>query len=620
MKELILRINKKKALILSLLIIVVFIYSFMFSAVCELASNHTLSECFDFLQKGNVFLAVFNLSFIIAFIILFITFLTTKLSVGVAVASMPIYILFVANGMKILFRSEPLYLWDLAIAGEAANVLGSVGLKFSSAMIAGIVFLIVFISLAIVADCTVLKKLKIKYRFGLINAGASLIGAVLIWNIFFTEGYISKHNLHVTLWEQVQSYKDNGLIYSILSNSIMARVTEPEGYSKETIEEIVNSTVTEDEGILPNIIIFMSEAYSDIEASEKVVFSKDIDKNFDELSEKYLSGKCLTRQFGGGTANSEFEVLTGLSASLIPPGIIAYTSYVKSDSPSFVSYLNGKGYHTTASHPYVRSFFSRETAYANMGFAEFHSEEDFGKAQRARQEGYITDDALVDKIIALYEENEPSGKPFFNHSVSMQNHSSYWANEFSGDELITFESDAQMSKFEKSSLETYASGVYLSDLALGKLVSYFEKIEEPTVILFFGDHQPFLADDTYDFMKRIGYLPEDELQAKYKFYSTPYLIWNNFEQEPQNAEESMSMFQLLPYMTEKLNIKRPDYFYFLSEYAKQCKGFTDAVFLDGNGESVTAMPESASAMTSTFKILQYDLLHGKKYCADEFFK
>ena len=73
-------------------------------------------------------------------------------------------------------------------------------------------------------------------------------------------------------------------------------------------------------------------------------------------------------------------------------------------------------------------------------------------------------------------------------------------------------------------------------------------------------------------------------------------------------------------MTEKLNIKRPDYFYFLSEYAKQCKGFTDAVFLDGNGESVTAMPESASAMTSTFKILQYDLLHGKKYCADEFFK
>ncbi len=612
--------NTKKLTGNTLLVVGIFVYSFILVALGELAAHHSLSQIFIFLSLDNVFLAVANTSLLIGLIITFLTFITTKLSIGIGVTSVVTIVLFIADGMKILFRSEPLYTWDFAIAGEAANVLGSVGLNFSSAMILGIIFVLFSIAASIIFDIKFSKKLLMKYRFQIIPSVVCVLLFVICWNTLFTNSYMEKHNLHAVNWEQVRSYKRNGLIYSMLSNKILAKVTEPENYSEETINKIISkTTIGENETVKPNIIIFMSEAYSDIENAKNVTFSKDINENFDKLSNDFMSGRCLTRQFGGGTANSEFEVLTGLSASLLPPGTIAYTSYVNKSTPNFVSYLNSIGYYTTASHPYIRSFFSRESAYEDMGFAEFHSEENFGDAQRKRAENYITDDALVDKIISLYEQNKQSGKPFFNHSVSMQNHSSYWPDEFKGEDLVTASTNADITDSEHKALETYASGIALSDKALGKLVEYFEKVSEPTVILYFGDHQPYLSEDTFTMLQKIGYLSSDELEANYKYYSTPYLIWNNFDKEKQNEKQSMSMFHLLPYMTDKLNMVRPDYYYFMNDFFSECKGFTDRMYLDSQGAPTTTQTEDAVVLTEEFKMLQYDILHGNRYCKESFY-
>ena len=605
----------------SILTVSVFIYAFFLSALCELAAHHQLGEIKDFLSQANVFLAVKNFALIIAFLILAITFLTRKLSIGVASVSIISYILFIVDGMKILFRNEPLYLTDLAVAGEAANVvMGNMTIKFNPAMIVGIIFILVAIAFSVFADIKLLKKIKIKYYYSIIPCAVAVISLFLVWNTLFSDKYLQANNLHVEEWNQLGSYKKNGLIYSLLSNSIKAKVTAPEGYSQETIEQIVQSTITDgSENVSPNIIIFMSEAYSDIENSKNITFSKDIDANYDKLSKNYLTGRCLTKQIGGGTANSEFEVLTGLSSDLIPAGVIAYTNYVKPGIPNIVSFLKENGYYTTASHPYIRSFFSRETAYAHMGFDEFHSMESFEGDEVCRNAGYFTDVALVDKIIELYEQNKSSGKPFFNHSVSMQNHMSFYPNEFTDENAVTINSSVELSDEEKGALETYASGMYLSDKALGKLTEYFENVDEPTVILYFGDHQPYIVADTYELFKRIGYLSEDELESQYKYYSTPYLIWNNFSENKEGSVENMSMFQLLPYMTDKLNMIRPDYYYFLNDYAKYCKGFSASVYLDGEGNPKSEQSTEEKQKTDVFKMLQYDLLHGEKYCAEKFY-
>lgn len=620
LKEFFSKINKKQVLKWVIFAFAIYLYSFLFIGVGELAAHHRFAEIFTFLFNDNVFLSVANTALLAAALITLITFITTKLSIGVGVVSVVSYIFYVADGMKIHFRSEPLYTWDLTLIGETANILNSVGIKMTYAMIFGFLFIIAAIGLAVFIDIKFMKHYKMKYVFNLIPAGISIVIFFTSWFTLFSSSYMATHGLHTINWDQLNCYKKNGLVYSMLSNHILSSIKEPENYNEQAIKNIISATnIREDENIQPNIIIFMSEAYSDIEDSTNVTFSKDIDENFDRLAETYLSGRCMTKQFGGGTANSEFEVLTGLSSSLLPPGTIAYTSYTKNDTPSIVSYLKNLGYYTTATHPYRRSFFSRGTAYEKLGFDVFYSEEHFENPERKRGEQYVTDQALVDKIISLYEENKSSGKPFFNHSVSMQNHSSYWANEFHGEDRVTFETNAQLTDVEANALQTYASGMYLSDKALGKLVEYFEKVEEPTVILYFGDHQPYLCEGTADLMQKIGYLPEDPLENDYKFYSTPYLIWNNFEEEPTKAKEDMSMFQLLPYMTDILNMKRPDYYYFMNDFYEICRGFTDKLYLDSEGKVSYECDSKATEMIEKFKLLQYDILHGKKYCIDKFY-
>lgn len=621
MKEFLNKLNKKKLVSLLGLGTGIFLYSFMLTAVCELAAHHSLSMVFEFLGLNNVFIAVLNTSILIACLITFISFITTKVSIGVSIVSIITYGFYIADGMKILFRSEPLFTWDLTVATEALTVLDSVGFKFTYAMVAATVFVVLGITAAIIFDVKFAKYIKTRYVFKFIPAFLSVIVFFGAFALLFNNDYIIKHGLDAVSWEQVKSYRENGLLYSMLYNYRSSQVKAPENYSEQTIKDLVSSIdKNEDVNIKnPNIIILMSEAFSDIGACQNATFSKELTPNYNKYASEFLSGNCLTRQFGGGTANSEFEVITGYSASLIPQGTIAYTSYTDAKTPSYVSYLKEQGYYLTASHPYIRTFFSREKAYAQLGFDLYHSEADFGDAKRIRDSEYISDEALTDKIIELYEQNKGSGKPFFNHSVSMQNHSSYWEGEYEKDELITVKTDAEITKEEKAALETYATGINLSDKALGRLLEYFENVEEPTVILFFGDHQPYLSEDTYSLLKKIGYLPQDELLASFGYYSTPYLIWNNFNEKAESKKQDMSMFELLPYMTGELSMNRPDYFYFLDGFASECKGFTDMIYLDKNGAPTTTVDAAMNEKLEQFKLMQYDLLHGKRY-ANEIYK
>ena len=589
-------------------------FSFGLMVLSEASAQQTFEQFTDFYESDSAPLILANLTLLLTLSFFSLYFLTTKLSVAVGLVSIPYFACHLINAFKLTFRNEPFYPWDFSLAGEAANIAGSMNLKLTGPMIWGIVLVAGFLILAILADIFWLKKIRPRYKGALITALVSILLFIGSGFLLMNEDYLIENKIDIVVYDQSTSYKKNGFVYSFVANIYESNIDTPQNYSQQTVTEAVNGYRKSDAEEEPNVIIVMSEAFVDIWNAQNLRFEEELAPNFTALAENYLTGQCLTSEYGGNTSNCEFEVLTGYSTYLLPTGTVPYMNYLNKKTDSYVSYLNSQGYYTVALHPYLRSFFSREKAYALLGFDDFYSEESFENAERVRSMQYVSDDAVVDRIIEEYEKNEKSNQPFFCHTVTMQNHASYFAADWPEEEQIDFTSDCTLSQEEYETLRSYATGIHSTDAALGKLVSYFEEVDEPTVILFFGDHQPSLYGDSRELMERIGYTEdqgsEEGLAA---LQSTPYLIWNNFEEESTHAEEDMFMFHLLPYMTRTLGMARPAYHSYMDSLYKEVRAVTRKICLDAEGNAVEVLSRKEQEKLDEYLMLVYDGLIGKQY-------
>jgi hypothetical protein len=156
---------------------------------------------------------------------------------------------------------------------------------------------------------------------------------------------------------------------------------------------------------------------------------------------------------------------------------------------------------------------------------------------------------------------------------------------------------------------------------LKKLVDYFSRVAEPTVILFFGDHQPSLGSPGYELMQRIGYVADNTTpEGILALQSTPYLIWNNFQAEPTAAQMDLSMFHLVPYMTRMLDLPRPAFHGYMDELFELTRGVTRKVSLDGDGIPVQSLQGEAKAKFDEYLTLVYDGLLGEQYANADLYK
>ena len=599
--------------------VVLFSYGLAFCS--EAAAQQTLSNMRIFLEGAGAAAALRNTALMSALLIFAVTLITTKLSAGVGIVGIGLFAMHLTSGIKIMFRNEPFYPWDVSLVQEATNIVSKLDIVLTKTMIAGLIFVILGLVLAVLADIFWMKKLKLSYRAKLLSGLAALGLFIGCGCGLFSDAYLKSHEIVIRNWDQLSGYQEYGFVYSFIANYKNAKINSPAGYGEAAVLEIAGRAedlAAEEKNAgptveNPNIIILMSEAFTDINSSAALHFEQDITPTLTALQKSYLSGRALTQQYGGGTANSEFEVLTSYSPYYLPGGTIAYMSYVNSGTNSYVSFLKDQGYSTIAAHPYLRTFFSREKAYAAMGFDAYYSEEDFEGAERIRWDTYISDAALTDKIIALYEENLATGKPFFNHAVSMQNHASYGKNDYPEEDTVSFESDVELSEEEYGVLASYATGIRLSDLALGRLIEYFEQVEESTVIVFFGDHMPHLGVDNWELLERIGYLTGSGEEKELRFFSTPYIIWNNFEEEPVAQSQDLSMFQLLPYMTRSLGLSRPTFYAYMDGLTAWFYGVTPNICLDAQGNPVFELEPEAWRRFEEYWMIVYDGLIGKGY-------
>ena len=290
-----------------------------------------------------------------------------------------------------------------------------------------------------------------------------------------------------------------------------------------------------------NVIVIMNESLSDLSVLPGVESNTDAMPFLRSLTENTIKGYAYSSVFGGTTANSEYEFLTGNTTAFLPAGTVPYQMYVSDGDPTLVGQMAALGYRTVAAHPYRSSGWSRPSVYQDFGFDEVYFEGDFQDREYMRGDektGYVTDQCDYENLIRWYEEKE-AGEPLFLFNVTMQNHSAYqmaWT-DLPREVWLT---GALEGRF--NTVNQYLSLVYQSDQAFEYLLDYFSQVEEPTLILLFGDHQPQVATNFYTDV--LGTAPDTALAQKKQM--VPFVLWANYDiPEAQGVELSLNYLSAL---------------------------------------------------------------------------
>jgi phosphoglycerol transferase MdoB-like AlkP superfamily enzyme len=323
--------------------------------------------------------------------------------------------------------------------------------------------------------------------------------------------------------------KVDGLAVTFTMNLAYLAVEKPQGYNADAAAALLesydsgNEITTGDNETLPNLIVVMDESFADLSVLGDFSVSEDPTPFLHSLmagADNTISGTAHVSVCGGNTPNSEFEFLTGNTMAFLPQGSVPYQQYITGEIPSLAQWLSSLGYETVAAHPYNASGWERETVYPLLGFSESLFYPDFSGAKLVRN--YVSDESCVKKLISLYEEKSPDA-PLFAFLVTMQNHGGYT------ETYDNFTPDVVAAGINSTSLDQYLSLTKKTDEALEMLLSYFAEETEPTVVVFFGDHQPYDTVAEAVLAKNgLHYNTLDEEQTLLR-YQVPYVIWANYE-------------------------------------------------------------------------------------------
>ena len=365
---------------------------------------------------------------------------------------------------------------------------------------------------------------------------------------------------------------------------------------------------------MPNIIVVMNEAFSDLSVIGDFQASEDYMPFFRSLygSENTISGNVFVSVLGGNTANTEFEFLTGDTMAFLPTGSIPYQQFISDELPALPELLREYGYTTTALHPYNSNGWRRDSVYPLLGFDDFLYNGTFHYQKRLR--GYITDEAAFQEIIRTYEEKDEEG-PFFSFLVTMQNHGGY-AKEWNGFERTITVSGRE--EDELSRINAYLTLLKVTDDAFRDLISYYEAVDEKTIILMFGDHQPNVETGFLEelYGKDYDELSPEELALRYQ---TPFVLWANYDiEEAENVDISANYLSTL--LMDAAGRPKSAYQNFLSELREKLPVITAnfAIDADGNFYSSSEYDQLADVLED-YEIIQYYHLFDNEHRKDEIF-
>ena len=515
---------------------------------------------------------------------------------------------------------------------EAAEVVGEYSFKIKLMLGIPLIYALVFGEFVLKFQKLELGKKSRKNtaaRFGVL--------AVIVITLCFTIRPILQKLDAVTLWQINRIYKEQGYISSLVKEIRYFYIEQPEGYSvgktvelaqeiedgenivsetdkSESEESVDNTAADTSETVTPkNIILIMNESLTDFESVGKIKSNVEILPYIRSLNKNVKHGQLHVPTFGAGTARSEYEALTGNSMSFLPSGSVPYQLYVRDPEYGLADILKSQGYYTIAMHPNKAHNWNRASVYPCMGFDEFISLENWGDEHRELLRNYVSDKATFEKIISLYEEKDADEK-LFTFCVTMQNHGGYTVEDRAG-----FEPTVKLGYDTEYPLaETYLSLARESDSAFKELLEYFEKVDEPTMIVMFGDHWPKIEEE---FMAKLlgGNRQSLGLVESQQSYTTPYVIWTNYPSE--TVEEDFSANYLGSYMLQLAGLEMPGYNQFLMNLKEQLPiiGVGAVCDKDGNWYANDALPDDYKKLMTDYNILEYNNQFEKKDVIESLF-
>ena len=589
--------SHKRAILAGLFIFVFSLVVTLFMEYIErYASEDIIKDMLAWLIKYPLVLLINCL--IVSMLVVFLWFIFKRLVWSILIVSILSVAFSAANYFKLMIRGEPVYPGDLLFPGEVTNIVGATKLTIPSTIVVFGVVLVLFTIASIF-----IKSLRFRFKKRLIGVAVIAIVWVISFPVYFANSGV-QHTFKVidAIWNQRYNYQVNGFYNAFLMQTKYLIVDKPDGYSKKAAENLLKSSKTS--GTIaktPNIIVIMTESFWDPTRLPNVKFSVDPMKGFNQVKSESLYGNLLVEPFGGNTANTEFEVLTGLSMNALPGGV-AYQQYIKREIPSLASLLKAQGYSVEAIHPYLDWFWNRKVVYPLIGMDKFLTLDSFSESDYKGR--YVSDKAVGDKIISEFEANQSTGKPFFTHVVTMQNHGSYNAGRYGSDQVVNVSSDEINPKI-MSDLNVYSQGVKDAGDNIARLTEYFKNVDEPTVIMMFGDHLPTLGGN-YGAYRDSGYVSKGELtnQDQYKLHSTPFLIWSNTSSASKDIG-TINANYLTPTMLKNTGVTMSDYFSYLDTKMDGAKSCNKTVCLEANGDYVSRDSGVVKNKLNNQAILQY---------------
>lgn len=493
------------------------------------------------------YMAVLNIGWIyVLYLALFAV--TGRTRIAVPAVSCVLYVISLAETFVVAFRSRPIMLWDVMAFRTAMTVSGNYEFFITRQMKTAFVLLLL---MNVFLWFTPRRVRGWKLRLAV---GGGIAASIAGYGAWFFAVLVPSWGLGINMWAINGTYQEYGYVLSTAVSLQYVVKKPPQGYSNARLKEIYNrleesiyaeagngqaypvksqaypespenpeNRPEEGQPVTPvNLICIMNESLAELKTAGDFTTNTEYFPFMDSLEENTVRGSLCVPVFGSMTSNTEFEFLTGDSMALLPANSIAYQFNVKLDTYSMVSTLKDQGYYSVAMHPYPGENWNRVECYQNMGFDAFLDQEFYEGSEELRN--YVSDEADYQKLIQVVEAKENPEDKLFIFNVTMQNHGGYEGtyDNFEQEVWLTGEYEGKYPKTDQ-----YLSLMKRSDQAFQYLVEYFSRIDEPTMIVMFGDHQPSVEDEFYD---DIAGMPSSEItvQEHLMWYETPFIIWTNY--------------------------------------------------------------------------------------------
>lgn len=510
----------------------------------------------------------------------------------------------IANYLKMNYRMEPIYPNDLKMITEFGMIYDMIGLPLFLLFLLMLALGIILVLFSLKKSWKLEKKQQ-RMRFVFFILTSSLL---LYIGGFNQQGNLLRKAYNKTaLWipySQKMNYYNTGFMGGFLYNLPVEAMEKPADYSQVNVERITKKyqkkakTTSEEK---PNIIYVMSESFSDPSRLNGLeILGGDPLQDYRTIADKTYSGQMLSQNYGGGTANIEFEALTGFSMELFNAQMTTPYTMLMSDFesfPSLVGTLKERGYETTAIHPYNTSMYKRKDVYETFGFDQFLDEKTMKHTDKLENNPYISDAAAYQEIFDQLDKNK---KPQFLHLVTMQTHMPY-ENKYSNIPYLVKGDDSL-------SVRAYLQDIAYSSQALKDFLQKLDDLPERTLVVFWGDHLPGIYSENIQ-KENQGHL----------LHETEFLMYDNRHQL-SNQQVTTSPFYFAADLFQQGGLQMTGFQNLLVALQKEFPAFEKGMYYQsGQWFKEARLNQKQEKIYQEYQMIQYDITAGHQYSLKENF-